>query len=184
MRYVGLRRLLDHDRGECNLPAARQAGSPSRFLGVSIMNIKNVTVRQAREKQGDGATYVDVRSVREFELGHPAGAVNVPLLEPNERTGQMQPNPEFLAVIQATFPSDAPLLLGCQAGMRSLQAAHVLAANGFSDLSNVMGGFGGGPDMRTGGMQEGWQQAGLPVEHGAPEGRGYADVRARAAGQQ
>ena len=40
----------------------------------------------------------------EFDSGHPAGAVNVPLFEPDEDTGQMTPNPDFVRVMQATFP--------------------------------------------------------------------------------
>ncbi len=37
------------------------------------MSFENVSVREAHEKQGQGYTYVDVRSIPEFEQGHPAG---------------------------------------------------------------------------------------------------------------
>ena len=139
--------------------------------------MKNVTVREALQKQSEGYTYVDVRSVPEFEAGHPAGAVNVPLMHRDPRTGQMIPNPEFLAVMRASFPPDAKLLIGCQMGGRSAQASQVLSASGYADVSNVTGGYGG--NRNTG--AEGWAPAGLPVETAA-EGRSYDELRARAGG--
>lgn len=144
------------------------------------MPIKNVTVREAHQKQAEGYTYVDVRSVPEFEAGHPAGAVNVPLLHRDERTGQMAPNRDFLAVMHAHFQPDAKLLIGCQVGGRSAQAAQLLASSGYADVSNVLGGFGGARDQLTGAVRaEGWSQAGLPIETDASAGR-YDDLRPKA----
>ena len=60
------------------------------------MSFENVSVREAHEKQGQGYTYVDVRSIPEFEQGHPAGAVNVPLLHRDGRSGQMPAHGERL----------------------------------------------------------------------------------------
>jgi rhodanese-related sulfurtransferase len=148
------------------------------------MPFENVSVREAREKQGLGYTYVDVRSVPEFEQAHPAGAVNVPLLNRDERTGQMMPNREFLDVMRANFPSDAKLLIGCQVGGRSAQAAEALVQAGFNDVANVLGGFGGARDPMTGAMRaEGWTQAALPVENGRAGGRAYEDLHAKHAAQ-
>src|SRR5918997_1398976 len=98
--------------------------------------MKNLTVHDAHKKQLEGHTYVDVRSEPEFVQGHPAGAVNVPLLHRDERTGQMVPNREFLSVMQANFPPDAKLLLGCQMGGRSAQATQMLEGAGYKDVSN------------------------------------------------
>ncbi|HEX2453913.1 MAG TPA: rhodanese-like domain-containing protein [Vicinamibacterales bacterium] len=144
------------------------------------MPIKNVTVRDAHQKQAEGYTYVDVRSVPEFEMGHPAGAVNIPLLHHDARTGMMMPNREFLQVMHANFPPDAKLLMGCQVGGRSAQAAQLLAASGYSDISNVIGGFGGGRDPMTGAFVEGWAQASLPIDSSG-EGS-YEVLRAKASG--
>ena len=121
--------------------------------------IKNVTVQEAHEQQTGGAVYLDVRSVPEFEQGHPAGAVNIPLLNLESRTRQMSPNPDFVKDVQAQFNPDAPLLVGCQAGVRSVHACQILERAGFTNLANVLGGFGG---SRMG--DAGWIQAGLPVE--------------------
>jgi rhodanese-related sulfurtransferase len=109
-------------------------------------------VTRAEAAQAAGTTYVDVRSTQEFEAGHPAGAVNVPLLEPDEDTGQMMPNPDFVRVMQANFAPDTPLLLGCKTGGRSGRAAQMLEAFGYSNLTNVAGGF------------VDWSATGLPTE--------------------
>ena len=145
--------------------------------------MKNVTVQDARTSQAQGSTYVDVRSIPEFAQGHPAGAVNVPLLHRDEDTGQMIPNRDFVAIIRANFPSDARLLIGCQVGGRSAQAAQLLEASGFTDVSNVLGGYGGARDPMTGAMRvEGWVQAGLPVETEAEPGASYERMESRTGG--
>jgi rhodanese-related sulfurtransferase len=131
--------------------------------------IKHVSVTEAHQEQQSGTPYLDVRSVPEFEQAHPVGAYNVPLLHLDRRTGQMIPNPDFVAVVRANFPPERPLLLGCQAGVRSFQACQLLAGAGYTNVTNVAGGFGGSHQGDAG-----WAQAGLPIETAAPEGRDYA----------
>lgn len=97
----------------------------------------------------------------------------MPLLHFDQQTGQMTPNPDFLAVMQANYPSDAKLLVGCQVGGRSGKAALVLAESGYAPV-NVKGWFGGRMDPATGQViDEGWSQAGLPVATGASEDGSY-----------
>ena len=134
--------------------------------------MKHISVTEAHQLQAAGATYVDVRSTGEFEAGHPEGAVNVPLLEPDER-GQMTQNPDFLRVMKAVFPAGARLLIGCQAGMRSLKAAQMLETFGFTDVTNVRGGYGGARDQSGATLEPGWTASNLPVETGAPDERAY-----------
>lgn len=141
--------------------------------------MKHVTVQDARKLQASGATYVDVRSVPEFAHGHPDGALNVPLLHLDARTHQRQMNGDFVAVMLATFPPDAQLLIGCQAGHRSVHASQLLEQAGFTDVSNVLGGFGGSPMG-----DEGWVQAGLPVETDAPADRTYDTIHRKASGSR
>jgi rhodanese-related sulfurtransferase len=140
---------------------------------------KQVSVTEARQLQAEGATYVDVRSQAEFEMGHPAGAVNIPLLDRDPASGQMLPNPDFVRVMQAAFAPDAALLIGCQVGGRSMRAAMMLESFGFSGLANVKGGFAGMKDPMGRSIDPGWAESGLPVEDGIPDGRGYAHVLAR-----
>ena len=145
------------------------------------MSLKNIDVRTAHTLQSDeDHVYVDVRSIPEFENGHPAGAINVPLMNLDRQTGQMRPNPEFLAVMQSNFPLEAKLLVGCQTGGRSAQASQILVASEYQNVANVLGGFGGGQDRMTGQVTEGWVDAGLPVEHDTPSGSGYESLLQKA----
>lgn len=137
------------------------------------MPVTHASVTDAHAAQSRGAIYVDVRSTEEFAQGHPDGAVNVPLLEPDEDTGVMLPNPDFVRVMKATFTPDTPLLIGCQSGGRSVRASQMLNAFGFTDVTNVKGGFSGGQDP-------GWQQAGLPTATTTAPDKSYAALLAAA----
>lgn len=147
------------------------------------MSAKHIGVHEAHQMQSDdGYTYVDVRSVPEYENGHPAGAHNVPLLHYDEQTGQMRPNPEFLLVMQANYPSDAKLLIGCQVGGRSARAAQLLDDSGYETVVNVKGGFGGHRDPASGQViDDGWAASELPVDSGPSETFGYAALRGKTA---
>ena len=130
------------------------------------MPVKTVAVADAHSAQQAGAIYIDVRSSAEFAEGRPAGAINVPLLDNDEDTGQLMPNPDFVRVMRANFPADAPLLVGCQSGGRSSRAAQILEAFGFTCLTNVQGGY------------EGWKPSGLPVDTSAGARRPYEELLA------
>ena len=122
--------------------------------------------------------YLDVRTVQEFVDGRPAGAWNVPILERDPRTGQMQPNARFLAVVQAHFPKDKKLLVGCKSGGRSAAACNLLEAAGYQHLWNVAGGFVGKVSPGGEWIERGWSMLGLPVEEGASGAVQYAALEA------
>lgn len=138
--------------------------------------IKHATVQEAHQQQDGGSPYVDVRSIPEFDQAHPAGAYNVPLFHVDPGTRQMRPNQKFVAVMAANFAPDTPLLLGCAAGVRSVQAAQLLERAGFTNLTNVLGGFGGSPMG-----DPGWVHAGLPVATSPDTGRDYAALEQKPA---
>ncbi len=140
------------------------------------MPMADLSATDARARQLAGATLVDVRSTREFTSGHPAGAVNVPLLEHDEDSDQMLQNPDFMRVMKANFPLDTPLLVSCQSGVRSVRASQMLESFGYQDVTNVLGGFGGARD----GSAPGWQESGLPVEITATTGTAYQDLLEKA----
>jgi rhodanese-related sulfurtransferase len=98
---------------------------------------KHASVTEAHALQQKGGTYVDVRSRAEFEAGHAAGALNVPLLDRDDQTGQVMPNPDFVRVMKALFPPETQLLIGCQVGGRSMRASQMLESFGFSDVTNI-----------------------------------------------
>jgi rhodanese-related sulfurtransferase len=144
------------------------------------MTIKHISVQQAHQEQAAGARYLDVRSIPEFEQGHPAGAFNVPLMHADPETRQMRPNADFLAVVRANFTPDTQMVIGCQMGGRSAKAAEILSNAGFHDVTNVLGGYGGAPQFG----HEGWVQAGLPVETQADADREYESLRKNVSGSR
>lgn len=121
----------------------------------------------------EGYSYVDVRSVQEFQAGHPAGAYNVPLMEMGAMG--MTPNPEFLAVMEKRFPKDSRLVVGCKAGGRSMRAAGMLEAAGYTSVVDQRAGFEGGPSP-SGSVEPGWRPAGLPVSKEAAPDHTYAGI--------
>lgn len=141
---------------------------------------KHASTTEAHALQAKGHVYVDVRSSREFDQGHPAGAVNVPLLEQDPSTGMMQPNPDFIRVMQAIFPPDTRLLIGCQVGGRSMRASQMLESFGFEDVTNVRGGYGGARDPMGRIIDPGWVESSLPTETDAPAEAQYQTLLDRA----
>jgi rhodanese-related sulfurtransferase len=128
------------------------------------MPIKQVEPPQAHEilRTNPEAIYLDVRTEEEFAQGHPAGAINIPVvfLKPGAAP---QPNDSFLAVAEKVLPPDKKLIVGCMAGGRSQRACEILEQAGYSDLTNVRGGFGGARDASGATVVVGWRDAGLPV---------------------
>jgi rhodanese-related sulfurtransferase len=122
--------------------------------------------------------YLDVRTVEEFEAGHPDGAINVPIAHMGSMGMQM--NPDFLRVVQAVLPPETRLVVGCMSGGRSAKACELLASAGYATLFNVDGGFGGRRDVMGQLIQKGWADLGLPVARGNPPEGSYESLRARA----
>ena len=140
------------------------------------MTIKQMTppdVKAAMDADPD-AVYLDVRTEMEFAMGHPAGAINVPVAFPDSATGGLRLNPDFVTVVEKLIPQEKPIFCGCQAGMRSQRAAEMLVQAGYEDLTNVQGGFGGG------GGTPGWKSVGLPVSQDTGEEVSYAGLKKKA----
>ena len=133
------------------------------------MAVKRVTPQEAKGLMDEGYVYVDVRSIPEFERGHPEGAWNVPLLHMGP--AGMAPNPDFVTVMQKHFGKDAKLIIGCKMGGRSAQASQLLEQAGYQNLVDQKGGFEGQPG------NPGWLPAGLPVATAAAAGRTYESLK-------
>lgn len=141
--------------------------------------VKRVLPPEAAGLLKEGWTYLDVRSIPEFEQGHPAGAANVPLL--HAQSGRMVPNPDFQRVVEANFPKDTRLVIGCKTGSRSMQAAALLGAAGYTNVVEMRGGFGGERDAMGRSSVPGWAEAGLPTANKPDAGKSYADLTGKAA---
>lgn len=140
---------------------------------------KRISPKEAHELMQQGYVYVDVRSEPEYEASHPTGAVNIPVM--HRGPVGMSPNPQFVAAFRAAFPDPdaAKVILGCAGGNRSMRAAEILEREGYDELVEQRAGFAGARDMGGRVLEPGWQEAGLPCESGAPEGRCWSSQKAR-----
>jgi len=71
---------------------------------------------------------VDVRNPGEAAAGKIPGAVNIPVGQLPDRTGELDPR--------------MPTVVYCAGGYRSSVAASLLRQRGFADVSDVLGGYG------------------------------------------
>ncbi len=151
--------------------------------------MKFISPAEAYERMKDESfTYVDVRTEAEFAAGHPDGAFSVPVMcvaPPSGHTGApgasgMEPNPDFLSVMEKSFAKDAPLIVGCKMGGRSARAAQVLTGAGFTRVVDQRAGWDGAKGPFGELIEPGWSRVNLPTETGQPAGRSYASLRAKA----
>jgi rhodanese-related sulfurtransferase len=143
------------------------------------MAVKELTPQQTHDLLIADPTvvYIDVRTPREFENGHPLGAVNIPVAFPDPARGMMA-NPDFVKVVEANFAHGKKIIVGCQAGPRSTAAARMLEQAGYQDVSNMLGGFGGMRDQMGNTVAPGWAAAGLPVSQDNGDGVSYPSLSA------
>ena len=90
----------------------------------------------------ENALVLDVREEGEFAAGHVPEAKNIPLAKLAERAGELK---KF---------QQKPIVVNCQAGMRSANACGQLQKSGFAQVYNLKGGL------------NAWNDAKLPVAKG------------------
>jgi phage shock protein E len=83
----------------------------------------------AFEEQKDNYVLVDVRTDEEYAEGHIPGTVHIPHDQMERRFTELLNH------------KDEPILLICRSGRRSVIAAEILSAQGFSKLYNLKGGM-------------------------------------------
>ena len=138
------------------------------------MGVERVSAKEAEKLLSEGFLYLDVRSVQEFDGGHPAGAYNVPLLCLTARG--MEPNPRFLEEVEANFGKDTGIVVGCRSGQRSLRAAEMMARAGFERVVDLRPGYAGVNDPFGRILEPGWQAEGLPIRTEPERGRSHDDL--------
>ena len=131
---VGLDRVV----GQLADPASVFADRPEL-----VQRSSRLTIGQLAELRGlePDLQLVDVRAAAETAGGAIPGAVQIPLAVLADSLDGLDPN--------------LPVVACCASGYRSVVAASTLAATGFRDVSDLLGGYAA------------WQGAGLPVAHGA-----------------
>ena len=110
------------------------------LLREARSQIREVSARDVETLPAGAATIVDVREASEWEQGHLPGASHI-----SKSYIEQQ--------IEGAVPDrDAPVILYCAGGVRSLFAAQTLAEMGYSDVASMSGGF------------QAWKGAGLEFE--------------------
>ena len=94
--------------------------------------------------------------------------------------GRMSPNGDFQKVVAANFAPDTKLVVGCKAGGRSLQAAALLEAAGYTSVVDMRGGFHGERDGMGRVTTPGWVESKLPISKTAPSEKTYDTLSAAA----
>jgi molybdopterin/thiamine biosynthesis adenylyltransferase/rhodanese-related sulfurtransferase len=92
------------------------------------MTLREISPREALERQRAGALLLDVREPFEHAAGMAAGAIALPRAQVAQRIAQVTPD------------RDAEILTICAHGQRSLMAAQVLQQLGYANVASVAGG--------------------------------------------
>lgn len=150
------------------------------------MNVRELAPAEVAERLAaqEEAVYLDVRTEKEFQGGHPEGALNIPVVFVDPATGVPRPNPEFLPVCRAHIRQDVPVYVGCASGQRSFKAAAMLLQNGYREVANVDGGFTGKKDPLGNLIEAGWTQLELPSDDGDGGERSWPSLRSDALGEE
>lgn len=102
-----------------------------------VVQASRLNIAELRDRIADEPTLqlVDIRNPGELESGTIPGAQNLPLPRLLEHLGELDPT--------------APTVVFCAGGYRSSIAASALRANGFGDVSDLLGGYGAWAEADT-----------------------------------
>jgi len=94
--------------------------------GYELQSLPQIDAAHLRE-QADEFTILDVRNPGEWDIGHIEAAMSCPL----SKLARKEPN----------LPKDAHIAVHCKSGYRSTIASSLLLRAGFTDVTNVIGGY-------------------------------------------
>ncbi len=97
-----------------------------------------ISVAEAYEVYPDGAFFLDVREVVEWDAGHVPDTINIPLSELESRVSEL--------------PEDQDIVVICRSGNRSAEGRDILLDADFKNVTSM-----------AGGMRE-WKEAGYPYD--------------------
>jgi len=116
---------FDRVVGYLTHPLAVMASNPERVQRASRMTASEF---EARKADIDGLQLVDIRNPGEFALGTINGSAPIPVGQLPGRHNELDPA--------------APTIVFCAGGYRSSVGASVLRQAGFTDVSDILGGYG------------------------------------------
>ena len=101
------------------------------FVSRAKQEIQECNTAQASDRIENGALVLDVREPQEYMTGHIPGAIELP-------RGVI----EFKADAHPELQDKTrEVLVYCQAGGRGALATHTLQLMGFTNVTNILGGF-------------------------------------------
>ncbi len=123
---------FDRVVGYLEQPFVVMADHPDRVRHASRMTASEF---DARRGDIEGLQLVDIRNPGELEIGVIPGAVSIPVGQIPARVDELDP--------------DAPTVVYCAGGYRSSVAASVLRQAGFSDVTDILGGYGAWQEVQA-----------------------------------
>lgn len=117
--------LLDSEL--CYAPPYSSAKDPVNILGMCADNVLRGFVKPAYYEDIEGSFVVDVRIPASYNTKTIEGAVNIPLAQLRERTGEI--------------PTDKKVILVCDSGYTSYLASRILIQKGFNNVYSLMAGM-------------------------------------------
>lgn len=117
--------LLDSEL--CYAPPYSSAKDPVNILGMCADNVLRGFVKPAYYEDIEGSFVVDVRIPASYNTKTIEGAVNIPLAQLRDRTGEI--------------PTDKKVILVCDSGYTSYLASRILIQKGFNNVYSLMAGM-------------------------------------------
>ena len=115
---IGYDRVVGHFLADNLADVPSEVGRASRLTASEFLD---------RQSLISHLQIIDVRGDGEFAINHLPQAINIPVSQLRKRLSEISPK--------------TPTVVYCAGGYRSSIAASVLRANGFTDVSDVLGGF-------------------------------------------
>jgi len=129
------------------------------------MDVNRIDPAEARAllESEPGYICLDVRTAEEFAAGHIPAAVNIPVVEKNPMGPGLVPNPDFSSQVEQQFDKDRKIITLCLRGVRSMHAATMMMALGYTEVVDMQGGY--DAEMDAGGniVVEGWARRNFPI---------------------
>ena len=109
--------------------SAKDPVAISGYVAGNILSKKMVPLYWRELQQADlsKVSLIDVRTADEASLGSLPGAINIPLDELRARMNEI--------------PTDRPVYLFCEVGLRGYLASNILKGHGYTDVCNLIGGL-------------------------------------------